>query len=34
MNKQINVGKIWLADLSPRNGSELGKKRPVLIVQS
>ena len=34
MIKQINVGEIWLADLSPRNGSELGKKRPVLIVQN
>lgn len=34
MSKKINVGEIWLADLSPRNGSELGKTRPVLIVQN
>jgi mRNA interferase MazF len=26
--------EIWLADLSPRFGTETGKTRPVLIVQS
>jgi mRNA interferase MazF len=30
----INQYDIWIADLSPRTGSEPGKKRPVLIVQS
>ena len=27
-------GEIWLADLSPRRGTEPGKTRPVLVVQS
>jgi mRNA interferase MazF len=27
-------GEIWLADLSPRMGTEPGKTRPVLIVQA
>jgi len=27
-------GEIWLANLNPRRGTELGKTRPVLIVQS
>jgi mRNA interferase MazF len=27
-------GEIWLADLHPRRGTEPGKRRPVLIVQS
>ena len=27
-------GEIWLADLSPRRGTEPGKTRPVLIVQA
>lgn len=26
--------EIWLADLSPRFGTETGKTRPVLVVQS
>ncbi|AFC70657.1 type II toxin-antitoxin system PemK/MazF family toxin [Rickettsia australis] len=30
---KINLGEIWLADLNPRVGSELGKTRPVLIIQ-
>lgn len=29
-----NRGEIWLADLNPRRGTEPGKTRPVLIVQS
>ncbi len=27
-------GEIWLANLNPRRGTESGKTRPVLIVQS
>ncbi len=27
-------GEIWLADLDPRRGTEPGKTRPVLIVQT
>ena len=27
-------GEVWLADLDPRRGTEPGKRRPVLIVQS
>ncbi|MDN5864651.1 MAG: type II toxin-antitoxin system PemK/MazF family toxin [Gammaproteobacteria bacterium] len=27
-------GDVWLADLNPRRGTEPGKVRPVLIVQS
>lgn len=27
-------GEVWLADLDPRRGTEPGKTRPVLIVQS
>lgn len=27
-------GEIWLANLNPRRGTEPGKTRPVLIVQS
>ncbi len=26
--------EIWIADLNPRMGTEPGKKRPVLVVQS
>lgn len=29
-----NRGEIWLANLNPRHGTEPGKTRPVLIVQS
>ena len=25
-------GEVWLADLNPRQGTEPGKTRPVLIV--
>ena len=31
---QIEYGAIWLADLNPRKGTEPGKTRPVLVVQS
>lgn len=33
MTLKINLREIWLADLNPRVGSELGKTRPVLIIQ-
>ena len=29
-----NRGEVWLADLNPPRGTEPGKMRPVLIVQS
>jgi mRNA interferase MazF len=29
-----NRGEVWVADLNPRQGTEPGKTRPVLIVQS
>ena len=29
-----NRGEIWLANLDPRRGTEPGKTRPVLILQS
>ena len=28
------LGSVWLANLNPRRGTEPGKTRPVLIVQS
>lgn len=31
---KINQFDIWLADLNPRRGTEPGKTRPVLIVQT
>lgn len=31
---KINQYEIWVADLNPRIGTEPGKTRPVLIVQS
>lgn len=35
MDKQkINQFEVWLADLNPQIGTEPGKARPVLIVQS
>jgi mRNA interferase MazF len=30
----LRRGEIWLADLNPPNGTEPGKIRPVLIMQS
>jgi len=30
----LKRGEIWLADLNPTHGTEPGKTRPVLIVQS
>lgn len=31
---QIKQFQIWIADLNPRKGTESGKTRPVLIVQT
>ena len=31
---QINQYEIWIADLNPQLGTEAGKTRPVLIVQT
>jgi mRNA interferase MazF len=31
---KIRRGEIWLANLDPRFGTEAGKTRPVLVVQS
>ena len=33
-NPEIKQFDIWIADLDPGNGSEVGKTRPVLIIQS
>ncbi len=30
----INQFEIWIADLNPRFGTEPGKKRPILVVQT
>lgn len=34
MIQRINFGEIWLANLNPQSGTEPGKTRPVLIMQS
>ena len=34
MKSPIEHGRLYLADLNPRAGSEPGKVRPVLVVQS
>ncbi len=34
MISKISRGEIWIADLNPQNGTEVGKKRPVLIIQN
>jgi len=34
MTRKIEHGAVWLADLDPRQGSEPGKTRPVLIIQN
>jgi mRNA interferase MazF len=31
---QINQYEIWIADLNPQVGTEAGKTRPVLIIQT
>ncbi|MEQ8559991.1 MAG: type II toxin-antitoxin system PemK/MazF family toxin, partial [Cytophagales bacterium] len=30
----IKQFEVWLADLNPRNGTESGKVRPVLVIQT
>lgn len=34
MTLKLNYGEIWLANLNPNNGTEPGKTRPVLIIQT
>ena len=34
MRAPIRHGRLYLADLSPRQGTETGKTRPVLVLQS
>ncbi|PCJ24529.1 MAG: transcription elongation factor GreAB [Rickettsiales bacterium] len=34
MTRKLNLGEIWLADLGSKLGTELGKLRPVLIIQN
>jgi len=34
MNSNLKQYEVWLADLNPRFGTEPGKKRPVVIVQT
>jgi len=34
MTSRINHGEVWLANLNPGRGTEPGKTRPVLVVQS
>ncbi len=34
MTQKFNFGEICIADLSPKVGTELGKLRPVLIIQN
>ncbi|MBA3812949.1 MAG: type II toxin-antitoxin system PemK/MazF family toxin [Alphaproteobacteria bacterium] len=34
MTQKLKFGEIWLANLNPPSGTEPGKTRPVLIIQS
>jgi mRNA interferase MazF len=34
MNQEILYGHLYLADLEPRQGTEPGKTRPVIVIQS
>lgn len=34
MTTICNHGEVWLANLNPTKGTELGKSRPVLILQN
>ena len=34
MSHKFNHGEIWLANLNPPQGTEPGKTRPVLIIQT
>lgn len=31
---KINQYEVWIADLNPRSGTETGKTRPVVIIQT
>lgn len=31
---KVNQFEVWIADLNPQKGTEPGKKRPVLIIQT
>ncbi|MGH9337902.1 MAG: type II toxin-antitoxin system PemK/MazF family toxin, partial [Vicinamibacteria bacterium] len=31
---KVKRGRLYLADLSPRRGTEAGKLRPVLVIQT
>jgi mRNA-degrading endonuclease toxin of MazEF toxin-antitoxin module len=33
-NRMPERGEVWLAHLNPRRGTEVGKTRPVLVVQA
>lgn len=33
MTQKLNFGEVWLANLNPTIETELGKMRPVLIIQ-
>ena len=33
MTAAVRRGQVWTADLNPNRGQEMGKNRPVLIVQ-
>ena len=32
--EKIKRGDVWLADLNPRLGTEAGKRRPVVVIQT
>jgi mRNA interferase MazF len=34
MKGQIKRFEVWIADLNPRIGTEAGKKRPVVVIQT
>ena len=34
MNPRVEHGGLYLADLSPRRGTEAGRVRPVLVIQT
>jgi mRNA interferase MazF len=34
ISSKYETGEVWVADLNPRHGTEAGKRRPVLIIQS
>jgi mRNA interferase MazF len=34
MTQKLNYGEIWIANLNPGKGTEPGKTRPVLVIQT